>query len=146
VTHLWEYDSLAHRAQIRANLAGDPEWISDYVTHLTPMLQEQENAVVSQPHWASEMAAPKENDGHFYLMEVLQVKTTELANIVATSEHMNRGRLVNCLVDDIGTKNRMTLIWQFDSLDDTRGLDYQTDLITEKKSIVMLPAPWSPLK
>ena len=63
---------MAHRAQIRANLAGDPEWISDYVTHLTPMLQDQENAIVSQPHWASEMAAPRENDGHFYLMEVLQ--------------------------------------------------------------------------
>lgn len=63
---------MAHRAQIRANLAGDPEWISDYVTHLTPMLQEQENSIVSQPHWASELAAPTDGDGHFYVMEVLQ--------------------------------------------------------------------------
>ena len=53
VTHLWEYDNLAHRAEIRANLAADPEWIADYVTHLTPMLAEQENAIVTQPHWAS---------------------------------------------------------------------------------------------
>ena len=53
VTHLWEYDNLAHRAEIRANLAADPEWIADYVTHLTPMLAEQENSIVTQPHWAS---------------------------------------------------------------------------------------------
>ena len=44
VTHLWEYQDLEHRAQIRANLAADPIWISDYVTHLTPMLQAQANS------------------------------------------------------------------------------------------------------
>ena len=49
-------------------------------------------------------------------------------------------------VDDIGQKNKMTLIWQFDSLDECRGLDYSSDLITSRKSIVMLPAPWSPMQ
>merc|ERR1711935_462419 len=72
VTHLWEYDSLAHRAQIRANLAADPEWISDYVTHLTPMLAQDVNSC------------------------------SGLEEMVKSSEHAKRGRLVNCLVDDIG--------------------------------------------
>jgi hypothetical protein len=26
VVHIWAYDSLAHREQCRANLAGDPDW------------------------------------------------------------------------------------------------------------------------
>ena len=39
---------------------------------------------------------------------------------------------------------KTTLIWQFDSLDDTRGLSRDNEIIG--KSVVMLPAPWSPMK
>jgi len=34
VTHLWEYESLADRANVRAKLAADPEWLGEYVSHL----------------------------------------------------------------------------------------------------------------
>ena len=43
------------------------------------------------------MCAPAEGKGHCYVMEVLNVKTDELGAVLATSEHMNRGRLVNAL-------------------------------------------------
>lgn len=145
VTHLWEYDDLKHRAEVRANLAADPEWIADYVTHLTPMLAQQENAIVEQPHWAENMLNPESGDGHVYLLEELSVSTsTDLEGILAQSDHLRRGRLVNCLVDDIGTDGRVTLIWQFGSLDETRGLRH--NYVINQKSIVMLPAPWSPMK
>ena len=43
------------------------------------------------------MCAPEEGKGHCYVMEVLDVKTNEIGALLATSEHMNRGRLVNAL-------------------------------------------------
>ena len=43
------------------------------------------------------MCAPEEGKGHCYVMEVLDVKTDELGAVLATSEHMSRGRLVNAL-------------------------------------------------
>ena len=55
VTHLWEYGSLEERAEVRAKLAGDQSWISEYVTHLLPMLDNQVNSVVYQPKWAADL-------------------------------------------------------------------------------------------
>ena len=140
MTHLWEYDSLAHRAQIRANLAGDPEWIADYVQHLTPMLAEQVNSIVTQPKWADEMAKPKDGQNVYMMVQLDGVDHDQLESLIKSSEHAKHGRLVNCLIDDIGRAGRVTLIWQFDHLDQCRGL---TQL---GHSIVMLPAPWSPMQ
>ena len=110
------------------------------------MLAQQENSIVTQPGWASEMSSPKDGT-HVYMMEQLDLNSCSgLEEMVKSSEHAKRGRLVNCLIDDIGRSNRVTLIWQFDQLDDCRGITHDSELINACHSIVMLPAPWSPMK
>lgn len=45
--HIWEYGSLSERAGVRARLAGDPEWVGRYFGRILPMLQCQENALLT---------------------------------------------------------------------------------------------------
>jgi hypothetical protein len=53
VVHLWQYDSLAHRAKVRAALGSDAVWNGEYMNVVKPMWQSQSNtlaaSVVRQP-------------------------------------------------------------------------------------------------
>jgi hypothetical protein len=97
---------------------------------------------VIEPEWAQSLINYSQTDGNVYMMEELDTKVTH--EFIKNSRHFEKGRLVNVLHDDIGINNKTTLIWQFDSLDDTRGLSRDNGIIG--KSVVMLPAPWSPMK
>jgi hypothetical protein len=46
VIHLWAYESLDERAQRRATLWSDPEWL-DYVKEVGGLVQHQENQILS---------------------------------------------------------------------------------------------------
>merc|ERR1719244_1462287 len=46
VVHVWQYDSLSHRAKVRATLGADPVWQADYFQKILPWLQFQDNMTV----------------------------------------------------------------------------------------------------
>jgi len=48
VVHLWQYDSYAHRAGVRAKLGGDPEWQSEYFQKILPWLHHQDNLTLER--------------------------------------------------------------------------------------------------
>ncbi|KAK6177984.1 hypothetical protein SNE40_012833 [Patella caerulea] len=45
VLHIWEYDSLSHRASVRKALSGDEEWAKNYFSLILPMLIRQDNSL-----------------------------------------------------------------------------------------------------
>ncbi|KAG0728908.1 Protein NipSnap 3A [Chionoecetes opilio] len=45
--HIWEYGSLSERADVRARLAADSEWLGRYVSRMAPSLQCQDNALLT---------------------------------------------------------------------------------------------------
>ncbi|KAK4291084.1 hypothetical protein Pmani_036065 [Petrolisthes manimaculis] len=47
VVHIWEYESLKHRAGVRARLAGDTEWLGQYVSKAVTMWQQQDNSLLT---------------------------------------------------------------------------------------------------
>lgn len=51
VVHMWEYADLAARAQARAGLAKDERWTKEYVPKGQPLLQAQENMVLTPVDW-----------------------------------------------------------------------------------------------
>ena len=154
-THIWQYDSLAHRASVRAALATDSEWTGQYVSHLLPCLDKQENSVCQVPDWAEEIsdfsnetAKSKIIDDNtanpYQLITVqkseigsgeIQCKLTELAE--------NFGiEVVGCLQTVVGDKDKVHILLKLARVDDS--------LVTEihglQKSVVMLPTRWSPMK
>lgn len=46
VVHLWQYDSLAHRAKVRAALGSDAVWNGEYMNVVKPMWQSQSNTLL----------------------------------------------------------------------------------------------------
>lgn len=53
-------DSYAQRAGVRAALAQDPSWISEYISKALPMLRSQDNQVVYLVPWSHLQEPPKE--------------------------------------------------------------------------------------
>jgi hypothetical protein len=52
VVHLWEYPDLAARASARAGLASDERWVKEYLPLSTPLLEWQENMILTPFDWA----------------------------------------------------------------------------------------------
>jgi hypothetical protein len=46
VVHLWEYDDLQHRQNVRTALVQDEPWMTEYMSHMRPMLQRQDNMLL----------------------------------------------------------------------------------------------------
>lgn len=115
-----------HRAQIRAKLAADPEWVGDYVTHLVPMLDGQVNSIVYEPEWAKLMKCIDPKKGP-YLMETIEL-TDDAKNLDAAIKKMveskSTGDLINVLYTDIGPKNEITIISQASDLAATQNQAY----------------------
>lgn len=51
VVHLWEYADLAERAALRAGLARDERWRTEYIPKSQPLLEWQENTILSPVDW-----------------------------------------------------------------------------------------------
>jgi len=147
-THIWQYDSLAHRAQVRAALAGDPDWISQYVKELLPCLDSQVNKVCEVPDWAREGSvflegAPKvEGTGAFELVTAKAVGAKDAADYAKAIGSLSGVQFQGALETVIGEHDETTFLFRHNDVDSTRHgvkLDGQ-------KSVVMLPTPWSPLQ
>ena len=52
VVHLWEFADLAARTAARAGLAKDERWVKEYLPVSTPLLEAQENMMLSPFDWA----------------------------------------------------------------------------------------------
>src|SRR5262245_61358630 len=52
VVHLWEFADLAARTAARAGLAKDERWVKEYLPVSTPLLEAQENMILSPFDWA----------------------------------------------------------------------------------------------
>jgi hypothetical protein len=51
VVHLWEYADLAARAAARAGLAKDERWVKEYLPVSGPLLERQENMLLTPVDW-----------------------------------------------------------------------------------------------
>lgn len=52
VVHIWEYDSLEHRASVRAKLAVDADWMQQYISQARPCWASQTNVLLEPCYWA----------------------------------------------------------------------------------------------
>src|SRR3990167_612547 len=151
VIHLWEYDSLAQRQNIRNALVKDKELMETYMSKMRPMLDLQENNVLV-PMTANIVHKFEESDD-------VDLPVYEL-NIVAESDEMdeqdsNKGResfggvLVGQWASVIGsTSGSVVQIWRyhgFDTIDEfLRSAKNPIESQTFNKLII--PTTFSPLQ
>jgi len=152
-THIWQYDSLAHRASVRHTLANNQAWINEYVVNLLPCLDSQVNKVCKIPEWSHKYAnfdliEPKydgskqapaynmitvdddeltEKDCEDFVKKMLEIKGVKFHAVYETV---------------LGDTDEKTFFFRHEDLDSTIN-DIR---LPNQQSLVMLPTAWSPMK
>ena len=84
VFHLWEYESLDQRQQVRNALVGDKVWQQEYMVPMRTMLQKQENSLL-----LSLTDEVKENDKKGSIYELISVQNGEWGNTLQAYQELD---------------------------------------------------------
>ncbi|XP_041800367.1 protein NipSnap homolog 3A [Chelmon rostratus] len=165
VFHIWKYDSYSQRAAVRAALAQDPSWISEYISKAIPMLESQDNEVTYLVPWSHLQRPPKE--GGVYELVSFQMRPGGPAvwgnafQAAATAHDApGYGKLVGAFHSEFGLLNRVHALWWFESADQRAEVRHKahTDArvvaavrnsvlhLDSQENKLMFPCPFSPLK
>ncbi|XP_029021289.1 protein NipSnap homolog 3A [Betta splendens] len=165
VFHIWKYDSYAQRAAVRAALARDPSWVSEYLASMLPMLNSQENEVVYLVPWSSLHNPPQQ--GGVYELVSYQMRPGGPAVWggafqAALTAHDAPGyaKLLGAFHSEFGQLNRVHALWWFENADQRaeQRQKAHTDArvvaavrnsfvnLDSQKNKLMFPCPFSPMK
>lgn len=161
IYHMWEYDDLAHRDKVRAELGKLDSWRNDYVANVRPLIQRQD---VKFLHPQVPVKAPQ-GDGHIYELRQYQIKTGHAAewlghfkSIMPVREKYSMN--VGFWATEVPTPNNVLHMWVYDSLQqrtETRAkVDKDTEwhgfrakaghLLQNMNSVILMPAKVSAMR
>ncbi|XP_030595484.1 protein NipSnap homolog 3A [Archocentrus centrarchus] len=165
VFHIWKYDSYSQRAAVRAALAQDPSWVSEYLSKALPMLASQDNEVTYMVPWSRLQSPPKE--GGVYELATFQMRPGGPAvwgkafqAAVNSRDAPGYGRLVGAFHSEFGLLNRVHALWWFESPDHRAEIRHTAHHdarvvaavrnnvvnLDSQRNQLMFPCPFSPLK
>ncbi|CAK8685900.1 unnamed protein product [Clavelina lepadiformis] len=165
--HLWEYDSLMHRQEVRDALANDSEWQNNYIANLVRLVQEQQNCTMYMPQWYSEVKSPEKQSGGVYeLMTYNMVMGgpviwgKKLKSSIEAHVRLGYADLIGVWYTDIGDHNSVEVLWRYNNLtcrEEGRERAHNDavvvnkvrdnlDNVTHHTSCLMLPSTWSPMQ
>merc|ERR1719204_2515677 len=68
--HIWEYDDLEHRAQVRKTLASEKEWMEKFISKAIHFWSPQENCTMTLPDWIDQVPAIDKKNGIYEMMTI----------------------------------------------------------------------------
>jgi NIPSNAP len=162
VMHLWSYSDFNERARLRAELAKNPRWTSEYTPLIYPLLMRQDVRLLN----AVRPPAAPDTTGNIYEFRNYRAKTGGAvrkwleAFTAALPAREKYSKIVGLWQTEAGQPNEVCHIWAYPSLNaraEARGnalkdpawqefLGKGPALLEEMHSTIMLPAPHSPLK
>ncbi|CAN9514566.1 unnamed protein product [Ophioblennius macclurei] len=165
VFHIWKYDSYFQRAGVRAALAQDPSWVSDYLSKAIPMLTSQDNAVTYLVPWCSLQKPPQEG-GVFELVTFRMrpggpaVWGRSFQAALTSHDASGYGKLLGAFHNEFGQMNTVHALWWFESADRRAELRHKahTDArvvaavresvlhLDSQTAHLMYACPFSPMK
>jgi NIPSNAP protein len=159
--HLWSFENLIERERLRGELAKNEEWTKGYLPGTRGMLLAQENKILSVVLPLKPPAEP----GHVYELRWYRAHVGRLAEwiglfkgVMPTREKYSKN--VGVFQTEAGQLNEAVHLWAYKDLNDraaVRGkvlqdpewqtfLGKSTPCLAEMKSIILIPAPHSPMK
>jgi NIPSNAP protein len=159
--HLWEYPSLDERERLRGDLAKNEAWTKEYVPKIRVLLLAQENKILA-PQLPLK---PPAESGHVYELRWYRAHPGRLGDwirefkaIMPTREKYSKN--VGVWQTEMGQLNEAVHLWAYRDLNDraaTRAkvlqdpewqgfLGRSAPLLVDMKSVVLIPAPSSPMK
>lgn len=121
VTHIWEYDSYAQRAEARKGLSQDKNWINDYIKKMLKMLDKQECWVMNAAPWYK--VKPPLSTGGVYELRVYDLvlgkkEQWEHRIIQGLPDRCKLSEPVGVWFTEFGPVNTAIMLWSYQSLDD----------------------------
>nr|XP_033487706.1 protein NipSnap homolog 3A [Epinephelus lanceolatus] len=165
VFHIWKYDSYSQRTGVRAALAQDPSWISEYISKAMPMLTSQDNEVTYLVPWSRLQSPPQE--GGVYELVSYQMRPGGPAvwghafqAAITAHDAPGYGNLVGAFHNEFGRMNRVHVLWWFKSADQRAEARHKahTDArvvaavrnsvahLDSQENKLMFPCSFSPMK
>ncbi|XP_037531106.1 protein NipSnap homolog 3A [Nematolebias whitei] len=164
VFHIWKYDSYAQRAAVRAALAQDPSWISEYISKALPMLTSQDNEVMYLVPWSC-LQKPLQEGGVYELVSFQMrpggpaVWGSSFQAAITSRDVPGYGRLLGAFHSEFGLQNRVHALWWYESADKRAEVRHKahTDArvvaavrssvgnLDTQRNQLMFPCPFSPM-
>jgi len=159
--HLWSYSDLVERERLRGELAKNEAWNRDYLPKIRPLLLAQENKILS-PQLPLK---PPADGGHIYELRTYRSQVGKAGEwlgyfkaIMPVREKYSKN--VGAWQTEVAQLNEVVHLWAYGDLNDraaTRGkvlqdpewqafLGKSAPLLLEMRSIVLIPAPSSPMR
>jgi hypothetical protein len=159
--HLWEYPSLDERERLRGELAKNDAWTREYVPKIRALMIAQENKILSPQLPLQPPASPV----GLYELRTYRAQTGRIGewlghfkNIMPVREKFSRN--VGVWQTEMGQLNEAVHMWAYKDLNERAIVrasavadpDWQaflgraTPLLLEMKSVILVPAPSSPMK
>ena len=162
VLHMWSYKDFEERARLRAELAKNPRWTSEYIPLIRPLLVRQDVRLLS----ALKAPVAPESSGNIYELRNYRAKAAGPvrqwieAFTAALPAREKYSKIVGLWQTEAGQPNEVCHIWAYPDLNaraKARGdsmkdpvwqefLGKGPGFLEEMHSTIMLPAPHSPLK
>ena len=161
VVHLWTFESLNERERLRGELSKNEEWTKGYLPGTRGMLLAQENKILSVVLPLKPPAEP----GHVYELRWYRAHVGKLAEWLSLFKAVMPAREkysknVGVFQTEAGQLNEAVHLWAYKDLNDraaVRGkvlqdpewqayLGKSAPLLADMKSIILNPAPHSPMK
>jgi hypothetical protein len=156
VIHVWPYESLQHRTEIRAKASQEPGWPPKGGELILSMASE-----IWIPAPFSPPLGGGKKLGNVYEMRIYQYQPGTIPNVIAAWEKSIPGRtalspVAACLHSEIGALNRWMHIWPYASLDDRQRLRDQSrqlpdwppktrQWLVSQQTKLLIPASFSPM-
>jgi hypothetical protein len=159
--HLWEYPSLDERDRLRGELAKNDEWTKEYVPRIRGLMLAQENKILS-PQLPLK---PPADAGWLYELRWYRSQPGRIGewlghikDIMPTREKFSQN--VGLWQTEMGQLNEAVHMWAYRDLNERAAVrgkaiadpDWQAflgrsiPLLVDMKSVILIPAPSSPMK
>jgi len=158
---LWSFADLVERERLRAELQKNEVWSRDYVPRILPILLAQENKILSAEH----PLKPPAEGSHIYELRTYRTQVGKAGEwlghfkaILPVREKYSKN--VGLWQTEVAQLNEVVHLWAYRDLNDRVAVRAKvaqdpkwqtflvkaTPLLVEMRSIVLTPAPASPMK
>ncbi|XP_045191523.2 protein NipSnap homolog 3A-like [Mercenaria mercenaria] len=147
VVHIWEYDSLSHRAKVRQALAGDPEWVGNYFSKILPWMHRQENSLLKCLPGTAILDPP--SNGVYESQAFVSTKGRDETTTAIRNIHRPSAMLLGSWYSILGYESIGFMLWHHPDVDNlvhSSETAAKDSGVTVVHSRLLLPTPWSPMK
>lgn len=118
VVHLWSYRDFAERDRLRAELANNDRWKTEFLSVLPPLVQRQENRILT-PGRPLTPAVGRDNVYELCIERTIFGATPQFTDalLAALPAHDDDVRNIGVWQTSIGTLNEVIHLWAYPNMD-----------------------------